>query len=141
MRLSLSFAVALTSLGTAILADSIAFGWYQGYGVDLGRIMWIEGQDPCDLSKQAHAVDCYNHGGLNVCDMTDNPCGHKFTLNNGKGYKVLNCGTADFSLHYFNSGTKISKAQYAPWDSLCGDSSGNHQVHKQWQFQCDKPGC
>ncbi|RDW89125.1 hypothetical protein BP6252_01157 [Coleophoma cylindrospora] len=126
------------------LADSIAFGDFELDGTTGLRYMWIEGKDPCQNARSGgngFLLDCYNEGGLNLCNLNDNPCGHKFTLANGKSYKLEGCGGSGFALYYYNSGTFISRATYATWNSDCGDSSGNYQVHKTWQFQCNKPGC
>jgi hypothetical protein len=127
-------------------ADSIAYGYYQLDGITPQfDLMWIEGQDPCKIAAQGggFASDCYNEGGLNTCTTNDNPCtnGHKFTLTNGKSYKLESCGSSSFSLHYHDSGSYISTAFFNPWSSMCGDGSGNHQVFKTWQFNCNKPGC
>ena len=79
-----------------VLADSIAYGFYRIDGFIDQEFMWIEGPDPCPLGRigAGFATSCNNEGGLNICiDNTDNPCGHEFILENGKGYKLENCGT------------------------------------------------
>ncbi len=125
------------------LADSIAFGDFSLDGTTGISFMWIEGPDPCQYARAGgpgFAFDCSGEF-LNECTVNENPCGHKFTLKNGKSYRMEGCGTSDFTLHYYSSGTYISTATFAPWSSNCGDSSGNWRVFKTWQFQCDKAGC
>jgi len=126
MKLSL----ALTAItGTTILADTIALGYVSSS--HQVRAMWREGQDPCDSSKAAFTSPA-------IILTSSPPCDYKFMLDNGKSYRVKNCGSASFSLHYFTSQTFISTATWAPWSVNCG---GGRTVTKEWQFLCDKPGC
>lgn len=74
------------------LADSIAYGSAQVYGEQI-LFMWIDGQNACEIAQtgsSGFAYDCYNEGGLNLCEEQDVPCGHKFTLSNGKSYRLEN---------------------------------------------------
>lgn len=138
-----SFLLFLTA-SSLVAADKIAFGTYQLEGGSLISTMWIDGHDDvCNVqvAEQGWSLTCPGDGFLNECTINSNPCGHKFTLSNGKSYRMEGCGGSGFALYYYNSGTYIGTANYAPWYSECGDDQGNHQVHKTWEFHCDKPGC
>ncbi|KAM7193178.1 hypothetical protein V8F20_008525 [Naviculisporaceae sp. PSN 640] len=134
--------VALTALAgaTTVAADSIALGYLQYNGVIIQRAMWREGQDPCNWNNLGGAR-CPEEGGLGICTDASNPCEREFKLPaNGKSYRLKNCGNSNFALHYFNSQTFISRGVYAPWSVRC-NGDPNNQIIKEWQFQCDKPGC
>ncbi|KAM7214306.1 hypothetical protein V8F06_010291 [Rhypophila decipiens] len=134
--------LALTALvgATTVAADSIALGYQLYMGSAIARVMWRDGQDPCNWSNLGSAR-CPEEGGLGICTLQSNPCEREFSLPaNGKKYRLKNCGTNNFSLHYYNSQTFISRGKSAGWSVRCGGDA-NNQIVKEWEFQCDKPGC
>ena len=84
----------------------------------LPTVAWIDGEDPCTTDKD-------------ISKTSVNPCGIRFTLDNGFTYFLQNCGDSQFALYNndgsFNHIASFNKATY--------NCDGNiDTVFRSWLF-------
>ncbi|KAL2784330.1 hypothetical protein BJX66DRAFT_344148 [Aspergillus keveii] len=110
-------------LGLAIAAPivlaTIALGSMRTTtGVNKFNIAWIEGTNPCESND--------NYVGISAAEQ--NPCGIRFTLENGYTYYEENCGVGAIKI-YNGDGSFNSECKQKKW--TCGQIGG-FAIDQHW---------